>query len=75
MVSRIQDPFESLVSFEGCKTPASANPPVIMFESLVSFEGCKTGLLFTHMLSTFESLVSFEGCKTRLTPLANIIRV
>ena len=34
--------FESLVSFEGCKTIVILLIPYIVFESLVSFEGCKT---------------------------------
>ena len=34
--------FESLVSFEGCKTYVHRNTPPVKFESLVSFEGCKT---------------------------------
>ena len=34
--------FESLVSFEGCKTNAWAIIRLTEFESLVSFEGCKT---------------------------------
>ena len=36
------DRFESLVSFEGCKTMNICLILVEMFESLVSFEGCKT---------------------------------
>ena len=34
--------FESLVSFEGCKTLQNSNQKYLSFESLVSFEGCKT---------------------------------
>ena len=34
--------FESLVSFEGCKTKIYYIFIIIWFESLVSFEGCKT---------------------------------
>ena len=34
--------FESLVSFEGCKTTAIHLLAEAKFESLVSFEGCKT---------------------------------
>ena len=57
--------FESLVSFEGCKTPV-ANRSSIPFESLVSFEGCKTYRKVTWVKQGFESLVSFEGCKTQI---------
>ena len=34
--------FESLVSFEGCKTQIVIETTGEVFESLVSFEGCKT---------------------------------
>ena len=34
--------FESLVSFEGCKTSPLFIERTVSFESLVSFEGCKT---------------------------------
>ena len=34
--------FESLVSFEGCKTAEAGTSAFDVFESLVSFEGCKT---------------------------------
>ena len=34
--------FESLVSFEGCKTMQFSKLIGGKFESLVSFEGCKT---------------------------------
>ena len=34
--------FESLVSFEGCKTKLRLFQSKTEFESLVSFEGCKT---------------------------------
>ena len=34
--------FESLVSFEGCKTIRPLLEGGTGFESLVSFEGCKT---------------------------------
>ena len=56
--------FESLVSFEGCKTEYIIRPLLEGFESLVSFEGCKTILVMTPEQARFESLVSFEGCKT-----------
>ena len=56
--------FESLVSFEGCKTCLSNTPFTEKFESLVSFEGCKTYNLIDVSIFPFESLVSFEGCKT-----------
>ena len=56
--------FESLVSFEGCKTLLSCNFQSPKFESLVSFEGCKTSIMLDYITSVFESLVSFEGCKT-----------
>ena len=56
--------FESLVSFEGCKTKRTQFPNYIQFESLVSFEGCKTKERECPAYLEFESLVSFEGCKT-----------
>ena len=58
--------FESLVSFEGCKTKKWYDEHEASFESLVSFEGCKTQSVIIVRLIAFESLVSFEGCKTRL---------
>ena len=56
--------FESLVSFEGCKTVALNLGLKNRFESLVSFEGCKTYKISSRTVIAFESLVSFEGCKT-----------
>ena len=38
----MSEKFESLVSFEGCKTISKKYCNSSMFESLVSFEGCKT---------------------------------
>ena len=57
--------FESLVSFEGCKTQNVEEASATMFESLVSFEGCKTYKGSCQSDKQFESLVSFEGCKTQ----------
>mgnify|MGYP006964423723 CR=1 FL=1 len=58
--------FESLVSFEGCKTGIVELSTGNSFESLVSFEGCKTKTWSDVHRFLFESLVSFEGCKTKL---------
>ena len=64
MQNQTQLKFESLVSFEGCKT-VNLNPIINhRFESLVSFEGCKTKIQANAVTAAFESLVSFEGCKT-----------
>ena len=69
--------FESLVSFEGCKTHDLLDAICSPFESLVSFEGCKTIHLQTPLFGLFESLVSFEGCKTNrhCITLLNRLRV
>ncbi len=58
--------FESLVSFEGCKTIHIIQQMGAWFESFVSFEGCKTIKNRTIREGAFESLVSFEGCKTQI---------
>ena len=60
--------FESLVSFEGCKTKSVFTFKQDLFESLVSFEGCKTMNEIYIAERGFESLVSFEGCKTFKIP-------
>ena len=41
-LAKMDEQFESLVSFEGCKTTWTVTVNYTEFESLVSFEGCKT---------------------------------